>query len=263
MFQVSTSSSIGHRRVVEVVLVQQDLVVEEPRRERVRLPVPRPEERVRKIGLARHHQQAPVEADRVAREPVPAVLDHQAAVAVRRDHREPAVLVVERARRGRVEVGKPGPCADLVEEHAVDRHLRLPARHELLDPLPHVRRVRRHDHAGVVAVGDRLGLSLRVERCDVLHAHACGEVAHRRRARVPPAEVRVRHDEVAGRVRGLDERVEVGVRAPLRIRRQEVRVARVVPAGLVADGVEEDGRRQRAEPLRELRERAEQRDDSS
>ena len=115
-----------HRRVVEVVLVQQDLVVEEPRRERVRLPVPRSEERVRKIGLARHHQQAPVEADRVAREPVPAVLDHQAAAPVLPDHRQPAVLVVERARRRGVEVGKPGSCADLVEEHAVDRHLRLP-----------------------------------------------------------------------------------------------------------------------------------------
>ena len=94
----------GHRPVVEVVLIEQHLVVEEPVGERIRLPVPRAEELVREIELARHHQQPAVKAGEVAGQAVPAVLDHQAAIRIRRHRGEPAVVVGERRRRRGIEV---------------------------------------------------------------------------------------------------------------------------------------------------------------
>ena len=109
----------------------------------------------------------------------------------------------------------------------------------LRDPLPDERRVRRHDHAGVVTVVDRHRVAVLVEHRDVFRLKRRRQGLHRPRRGVPPAQVEVRHHEVAVRVRRADHRAEVGVRAETRIRRQEVGIARVVSAGRERDGMEE------------------------
>ena len=75
------------------MLEEQHLVVQEERGEREGLPVAGAVEVVLVGGLALHDEQAAVERGEAARETVPAVLDHQAAVRVRRHQRQPAVTV--------------------------------------------------------------------------------------------------------------------------------------------------------------------------
>ena len=141
MFHVSTSRSIAIVAVVEVVLVHQHLVVEEPHGERIRLPVPRAEV-ARSAGRARGTSSAGCRGSatesRASRSQPSSTITHRSRVGG--EHREPAVVVGDRGRRRRVEVAKPGARAELVEEHAVGRNLRPPVVHVLRDPLPHERR---------------------------------------------------------------------------------------------------------------------------